>query len=397
MARRNSTFQELFMQSMDQASTGARSAADALIKQRQLGVENARADKESTARLGLIGEQTRAAKTGADKDTLDYGKTLSEKTLQDSLRTSAQARDTAQEGTPTPDGRAVDFQAVKGANRGFEKSDAALWNFLNPDKPMGAEGLKVKRTRDEDDAVLASEEKESKASRDAESHKSDMATAATNRTETNARTKLLGAQTQKTENAPTDKGTKLNEAQSKTIGAAGTAKVMLDEIASQFKDSKLGGAGGYAADVVESIPLIGGKLAPKTNEYNDKRRITAETFLREATGAAAPASEVKFYTNLLPEPGDSPEQAQSALNAFRGAVMAKVKGVASTLRAQGKDAPANEIETKMQTLFDSSVNIKEPPATSLGAPAAPADPRVAQAKAAGYTDEEIRAYLGGRK
>lgn len=157
-------------------------------------------------------------------------------------------------------------------------------------------------------------------------------------------------------------GTKLTEKQSSIIGAAGMAKSMLDDIANQFKASDLGGMGGFAADVVESIPLVGGKMAPKTNEYNDKRRITAETFLRDATGAAAPAPEIKFYANLLPEPGDSPEQAQSAINAFRGAVMSKVKGVAATLRAQGKDAQAGEIEQKMQSLFDTSVNINEPAA-----------------------------------
>lgn len=154
--------------------------------------------------------------------------------------------------------------------------------------------------------------------------------------------------------------TKLTEKQSSTLGAAGMAKTMLDDLANQFKDSNLGGVSGFASDVVESIPLIGGKLAPKTNEFNDKRRITAETFLREATGAAAPKEEVKFYTRLLPEAGDSPEQAQSALNAFRGAVMAKVKGIASTLRAQGKDDQAAQIESRMQGLFDTSVNIKAP-------------------------------------
>jgi hypothetical protein len=162
--------------------------------------------------------------------------------------------------------------------------------------------------------------------------------------------------------------TKLTEAQSKTLGAAGMAKTMLDDIANQFKDSRLGGASGFAADVVESIPLIGGKLAPKTNEFNDKRRITAETFLREATGAAAPAAEIKFYTRLLPEAGDSPEQAQSALNAFRGAVMAKVKGVAATLRAQGKDDQAAQIESKMQGLFDTSVNIKDSAPDNIAKP-----------------------------
>jgi hypothetical protein len=153
-------------------------------------------------------------------------------------------------------------------------------------------------------------------------------------------------------------GIKLNEAQTKTLGAAGMAKTMLNELASKFKGGGLGGAGGFVADVTESIPFVGGKMAPKTAEYNDQRRIVAETFLREATGAAAPAPEVKFYTNLLPEPGDSEAQAQSALNAFRGAVKAKVKGVAETLRAQGREADAKSIEQNLNKLFSDSEDIK---------------------------------------
>jgi hypothetical protein len=150
---------------------------------------------------------------------------------------------------------------------------------------------------------------------------------------------------------------KLSEAQLKTVSAAGMAKNMLNELASQFTASKLGGAGGFVSDVVESVPFVGGKVAPKTSEYNDKRRIVAETFLREATGAAAPKEEVKFYTNLLPAPGDSPEQAQSALNAFRMAVLSKTQGVVESLRLQGHDDQAGLIEGRLKNLFSDSVNI----------------------------------------
>jgi hypothetical protein len=152
-------------------------------------------------------------------------------------------------------------------------------------------------------------------------------------------------------------GMKLTEKQSQVLGAAGMAKTMLDDLANQFNKGNLSGARGFAADVVESIPVVGGKLAPKANEYNDKKRIIAETFLREATGAAAPKEEIKFYTRLLPELGDSEEQAQSALTAFRSAVKAKVQGVVEAKRAQGLDGEANQIESRMASLFSDSVNI----------------------------------------
>jgi len=164
---------------------------------------------------------------------------------------------------------------------------------------------------------------------------------------------------QTTADAALAKPLKLSEAQLKTVSAAGMAKVMLNDLASQFKKSNLGGVSGYGADVVESVPLFGGKLAPKTNEYNDKKRIVAETFLREATGAAAPKEEVKFYVGLLPEPGDSEEQAQSSLNAFRMAVKAKATGVVESLRLQGHDDQAALIQSRLDTLFSDSQNIKE--------------------------------------
>ena len=169
------------MQSLDQASTGARSVSDALIKQRQLGIENARADKESAARLGLIGEQTRAAKTDADKSAMDYNKTFQEEALKKSLGGAMEARDAAQSGTETPNGHAVDFQAVKGANRGAEQADAKLWNFLNPDKPMGSETLKSNRQMAQEGEELAASEKAADATRKQEKHESDLKTAETAR------------------------------------------------------------------------------------------------------------------------------------------------------------------------------------------------------------------------
>lgn len=164
---------------------------------RRANAEDARQEAASKADLALKSEQTRNAKTTADANTMDYARALQEKTLRDSLMSTSQARDSAMQGTETPDGRAVDFQAVKKANRGFEQSDANLWNFLNPGNPMSAEQLKGKRARDEGDAVLASEEKANKAQRDAETQKSDMATAEAQRAEIRKRTALMSSKSDK--------------------------------------------------------------------------------------------------------------------------------------------------------------------------------------------------------
>jgi hypothetical protein len=177
MARRSASFQELFLNTLGQVGPAAMQAGKLVGDTRRADAENTRADTESKARVGLVGEQTRGAKTTADASALDYDKALREDTLRKSLGSAASERDAAQAGTPTKDGHAVDFQTVKKANRGFEQADANLWNNLNPGSPMGAESLKAKRERDEAGEVLAADEKTADATRKQEKHKSDLETA----------------------------------------------------------------------------------------------------------------------------------------------------------------------------------------------------------------------------
>jgi hypothetical protein len=162
---------------------------------------------------------------------------------------------------------------------------------------------------------------------------------------------------------------KLTPAQAGTLADISEAQGMLNNLAQSFNKNGMAKSPGkaYAADVIESIPIIGGKLAPKTAEFNDNKRITAEKFLRAATGAAAPKSEVKFYASLLPEAGDSPAQAQSAMNSFRAAVKAKALGVPSALRLEGREAEAQAVEARIEQLFAEGSDIDQPGK----APAAP--------------------------
>lgn len=257
-------------------------------------------------------------------------------------------------------------QKLKAARDAMDAQISGEWGFVGPEDADNVNGWRAELAllnRAGDKAISPQDYYRSKKSgmseetRKQEGHASDLKTA-------EAQRGLIGANTLRARadaNKPTaiDKPLKLSEAQLKTVSAAGMAKNMLDDLATQFTASKLGGASGFASDVAESVPFVGGKIAPKTAEYNDKRRIVAETFLREATGAAAPAPEIKFYTNLLPSPGDSPEQAQSKIEAFRLAVLSKTQGVIESLRLQGHDDQAGMIESRLNALFADGVNIGE--------------------------------------
>lgn len=373
MARRNASYQQLFLESLDGAGQGAMQAGKLVGDTDRANAENIRQEAESKARLGLVGEQTRGAKTDADSKSLSYDQAFREEGIKSSMLGGLDAH------------KADPLYA-----------DAKLAS-LTLGRTVTPEELRTQRGQEQKKAGLEVEgkefelgEKKNKAGRDAAESTAGIA-------ETQARTKLYGAQAEKEAKgghnsknwqitdtdkgkvqvdpesgetrplvdregkplrSPKEPGIKLNEAQSKTIAAAGMAKQMLDEISNKFKSGGLGGAAGLVSDVVESVPFVGGKMAPKTAEYNDQRRIVAETFLREATGAAAPKEEVKFYSNLLPEPGDNETQAQSAISSFRQAVKAKVKGVAETLRAQRREDDAKSIEENLEKLFSDSADIK---------------------------------------
>ena len=288
MARRNSSYQDLFLQSLDGLGRTAMGAGQMVGQHNRAEAENTRQQAEETRRGEEHKTRMPGLKAEADSKSLDYDKALRQENITKSMMGGLEAH------------KADPLYA-----------DAQLAS-LTLGRQVTPEELRTQRGREEkmkglevESAEFGLGEKKNKAGRDAEAHRSGLQT-------DEAQRGLIGAQTEKTradaakaEREKPYQGIKLTEGQSKVIGAAATAKQMLDEIATEFKEGKLGGAGGFAADVVESVPLVGGKLAPKTNAYNDKRRITAETFLREATGAAAPAEEVRLYTKMLPEPGDS--------------------------------------------------------------------------------------------
>lgn len=170
MVRRNVSYQQLLMDSLDSAEKSANSVAT----NRRADAENTRQETESKDRAKLIGEQTRAAKLAGDENQLSFDKAFKEKTLQDSLGAATTAQSAALEGTPTADGHAVDFQGVKKANKDFKGADAALWNFINRDKPLTADQLAEKRVRDVAGEELVAEEKQADATRKQETHLSNL-------------------------------------------------------------------------------------------------------------------------------------------------------------------------------------------------------------------------------
>lgn len=145
MARRNYSFQELFLNSLEGAGQGAMQAGKLVGDTDRANAEGARAEAAD-------GRAKEAHATTQKANQLDYDKAFREESLRNSLVTAASDRSKALEGTPTADGHAVDFQAVKGARKGFEQADANLWNYLNPNNPMSNQGLAEKRAADADAA-----------------------------------------------------------------------------------------------------------------------------------------------------------------------------------------------------------------------------------------------------
>lgn len=153
MARRNTSFQDLFLNSLNQAGTMAMQGG------KLIGDTN-RENAESKARLGLVEQQTNAAK-------LDYDKMVKEEMLKKALEDATGAQSQVFDGTPTADGHAVDFQQAKKANKSVKQADRALWNFLNPGSPMNDDQLATKRERDETVNALEVGDRQAKSEREA--------------------------------------------------------------------------------------------------------------------------------------------------------------------------------------------------------------------------------------
>jgi hypothetical protein len=190
---------------------------------------------------------------------------------------------------------------------------------------------------------------------------------------TQAETDRIKAETDKTNmetaagpKTPKTNANNLTEREKNQLSDFSVGTDLLSELAGKFSSDISGKnavqqAGNWAADAAESIPFVGGKIAPETRTFNDLRRITAETMLRAATGANAPEPEVKFYTALLPEAGMSNKEAQSKMDAFVSQMTAKAKGTANRLRLTGNEQEAQKIEggiddmvSKVSKIFDST-------------------------------------------
>lgn len=136
---------------------------------------------------------------------------------------------------------------------------------------------------------------------------------------------------------------KLNAAQEAAITSVGEAKNLLTDLANEFNSVSTGRASQAFSSALSQIPVVGPRINPKEAAYNAKRRLVAETYLRAATGAAAPDKEVTTYMNFLPSLGDPTELASKKMESFIHRIEGRAEGVANALDAVGRPEQAEMI------------------------------------------------------
>lgn len=300
----------------------------------------------------------------------------------------------AMEGVPTPTGNAVDFQEVVRAKqddamaskinskmRDPQDSEARLYATVYGGMPLSggtfrkmiaAKALESNRAdqvdiKKEETGAFELGEKKAKAGREAAESTASLA-------ETRARTGLLGAQTLKAKkeaDAPPDKAKDLPlDVKSEVAGISGknAGKISVaNQIDGYLKEFK-------AAKTEDDKVRIGRQMLKVINSSEGADAIAVEEAKRLGdaleyniadVGAGLGMKTGKFHGRDL----DGFEaQAQSTLDAIRRGVTANRTEVDRLMGREATQAPLDD-----------------------------SDPRVKAAKAAGYTDDEIRAYMGGRK
>jgi len=176
------------------------------------------------------------------------------------------------------------------------------------------------------------------------------------------RMELLNKQLEKSDKVP------LSESQKRDVSAVGTGANLLTSLVDEFKGVNTGDASQAVKSKISGLPIVGQRVAPKEAGYNATRRLTAETYLREATGAAAPEKEVATYEGFMPDIGDTPEQAQSKLNVFIDRIKARNEGVVSYLEASGDMKSAAKIREQGQRLLSTIPKIVNKESDSTGLP-----------------------------
>jgi hypothetical protein len=359
MARRNASYQQLFLDSLGGFGESAMKAGSVVGDHNRAEAENTRQDAESKARLGLVGEQTRGAKTDADSKGLDYDRSLQKSNLEKSMLGGLDSF--------SADPLAADAKLAS----------MALGRTVTPEE------LRTQRGREEKVKGLEVEEKEfglgekkNKAGRDAAESLAGIG-------ETAARTKLLGAQTEKAgaeakAAGEPNKGKPPTESQSNSALFGRRLELAMrdmDEIKTGGHDAASVGAGLNRA----ASKMPGGNLMASDNTQRQKNAETnfLTAVLRKESGASISPSEFGTGEQLYFErTGDSDAvKEQKARN--RAQALAGLKAGSGSAWETVQLTPAGE----------------KPAAGGLDA----ADPKVKAALAAGYSEDEIRAYLGKGK
>jgi hypothetical protein len=120
------------------------------------------------------------------------------------------------------------------------------------------------------------------------------------------------------------------------LSAVEEGKYLLSNLVDTFKNSGFGGVGSAIGEATAKIPLVGKYAAGKNKEYQNQKRLAAETWLRAATGAAAPEHEVDTYTGFLPSESDPPEIADKKIQNFFNKIAAKAEARTKIFEVEGK-------------------------------------------------------------
>jgi hypothetical protein len=134
--------------------------------------------------------------------------------------------------------------------------------------------------------------------------------------------------------------------------AAEEGKQLLTSLVNTFRGSGFGDPTDVGGELVAGVPFAGKFMAKKTAAYNNQKKLASETWLRAATGAAAPPKEVATYMSFLPTPSDPPEIAQKKIQNFFDKISAKAEASAKVIDIEGKGLEKRGIQHLASVKFE---------------------------------------------
>jgi hypothetical protein len=205
-----------------------------------------------------------------------------------------------------------------------------------------------------------------------------------------------------------DRLVKFSENEKTRIAAVPEAKALMVPLVESFTTGKLNVPTEMIANAASKVPWIGKYVSEKNYDYNALAVVVSETWLRAATGAAAPPEEVRRYASFLPQPGESLETAQKHLDSFYNKLAAKASGGMAPRKieadiyrkngfvdeANAMDDQVNMVNDLIKTSWDAVPKIYQPvqqqaaPVAPVTQPAAPVAPVAQPAAAPVVTDPD---------